>query len=72
MLAEQLDLALIAPGRHGDIMPSNVSQVKAFCLQTPESGLGAGLAPGSDRRPPLSPRDGANAGERPGLLDRSA
>mgnify|MGYP001578781038 CR=1 FL=1 len=32
MLAEQLDLALVDSGSHGDILPSNVVGVKAFCL----------------------------------------
>jgi hypothetical protein len=34
MLAEQLDFTLEHPGRHGDILPSNVDSVKWFCLRS--------------------------------------
>jgi hypothetical protein len=33
MLAEQLDLSLEDPGSHGDILPSNLGNMKWYCLR---------------------------------------
>jgi hypothetical protein len=50
MLAEQLDLSLEDPGSHGDILPSNLGQVKWFCPRSGAEGGGGSGGPGGAGR----------------------